>query len=108
MQGADVLVYPTAIGWLPSEKASLGAQHFDAWQTIQRSHAIANGCFVAAILVGLIDTMGRSYLDDIFTLVMPTDYAETAAPAVAAMLIYILMAIVLAVRPQGLFPPKSR
>ncbi len=49
MQGADLLVYPTAIGWLPSEKAALGEEQFESWQTIQRSHAIANGCFVASI-----------------------------------------------------------
>ena len=66
------------------------------------------GAFVAAILVGLIDTLGRSYLDGLFKLAMTPEYAETAAPAISAMLIYILMAIVLAVRPQGLFPPKTR
>lgn len=66
------------------------------------------GAFVAAILIGLIDTMGRSYLDDLFKLVMSTEYAETAAPAVSAMLIYIMMAFILALRPQGLFPPKTR
>lgn len=66
------------------------------------------GAFVAAILIGLIDTMGRSYLDDIFKLAMPAEYAETAAPAISAMLIYILMAFILALRPQGLFPPKTR
>lgn len=66
------------------------------------------GAFVAAILIGLIDTMGRSYLDDIFKLAMSAENAETAAPAVSAMLVYILMAIVLAARPQGLFPPKTR
>ena len=66
------------------------------------------GAFIAALLIGLIDTMGRSYLDDIFKLAMPAEFAETAAPAVSAMLIYILMAIVLAVRPQGLFPPQTR
>ncbi len=66
------------------------------------------GAFVAALLIGLIDTMGRSFLDDIFKLAMSTEAAETAAPAISAMLIYILMAIILAVRPQGLFPPKVR
>ncbi len=66
------------------------------------------GAFVAAVLIGLIDTLGRSYLDDLFKLAMPPAFAETAAPAVAAMLIYILMAAILAVRPQGLFPPKTR
>ena len=49
LQGADVLVYPTAIGWHPSEKAEFGAAQHDAWETIQRSHAIANGVFVAAV-----------------------------------------------------------
>ena len=66
------------------------------------------GAFIAAILIGLIDTMGRSYLDGLFKLAMPAEFAETAAPAVSAMLIYILMAVVLALRPQGLFPPKTR
>jgi N-carbamoylputrescine amidase len=49
MAGADVLVYPTAIGWHPSEKAEHGATQHAAWETIQRSHAIANGIFVAAV-----------------------------------------------------------
>lgn len=49
LQGANVLFYPTAIGWHPSEKAEYGAAQLDAWQTIQRSHAIANGVFVAAV-----------------------------------------------------------
>jgi branched-chain amino acid transport system permease protein len=66
------------------------------------------GAFIAALIVGLIDTMGRSYLDEMLNLVMPTQYAETAAPALSAMLIYILMASILAFRPQGLFPPKGR
>jgi len=66
------------------------------------------GAFIAALLIGLIDTFGRSYLDTIFKLIMSSDAAETSAPAVSAMLIYILMAVVLAVRPQGLFPPKAR
>ena len=46
--GANILFYPTAIGWHPSEKAQYGAAQLDAWQTIQRSHAIANGIYVAA------------------------------------------------------------
>lgn len=66
------------------------------------------GAFFAALLVGLIDTFGRSFLDDFFKLLMSNDAAETAAPAVSAMLVYILMAIILAFRPQGLFPPVSR
>jgi N-carbamoylputrescine amidase len=49
LQGAAVLFYPTAIGWHPHEKAQYGAAQRDAWKTIQRSHAIANGVYVAAI-----------------------------------------------------------
>lgn len=49
MRGAEILIYPTAIGWHPEEKAELGKQQHDAWETIQRAHGIANGCFVAAI-----------------------------------------------------------
>ena len=49
LQGADVLFYPTAIGWHPSEKAQYGAAQLDAWRTIQRAHAIANGIYVAAV-----------------------------------------------------------
>jgi N-carbamoylputrescine amidase len=47
LQGAEILFYPTAIGWHPREKAELGARQHSAWETIQRSHAIANGCYVA-------------------------------------------------------------
>ncbi len=49
LTGADILFYPTAIGWHPSEKAQYGAAQLDAWRTIQRSHAIANGVYVAAV-----------------------------------------------------------
>ncbi len=47
MAGAEILFYPTAIGWHPSEKQEHGQRQHDAWETIQRSHAIANGCYVA-------------------------------------------------------------
>ena len=49
MAGADLLVYPTAIGTLPEEHETKKNEFIDAWKTIQRSHAIANGCFVASI-----------------------------------------------------------
>jgi N-carbamoylputrescine amidase len=49
LMGANILFYPTAIGWHPAEKASVGKDQLSAWQTIQRSHAIANGVFVAAV-----------------------------------------------------------
>ena len=49
LQGAQVLFYPTAIGWHPDEKEHFGEAQFDAWQTIQRAHAIANGVYVAVV-----------------------------------------------------------
>ncbi|HVO41541.1 MAG TPA: nitrilase-related carbon-nitrogen hydrolase, partial [Aggregatilineales bacterium] len=49
LQGAEVLFYPTAIGWHPAEKEEFGAAQYDAWQTIQRGHAIANGVYVAGV-----------------------------------------------------------
>jgi N-carbamoylputrescine amidase len=49
MRGAEILFYPTAIGWHPREKAEVGASQADAWKTIQRAHAIANGVYVCAV-----------------------------------------------------------
>lgn len=49
LQGAEILFYPTAIGWHPSEKDECGEAQYASWETIQRSHAVANGCFVAAV-----------------------------------------------------------
>jgi N-carbamoylputrescine amidase len=49
MQGAEIILYPTAIGWLKSEKAELGKAQHCAWETVQRGHAVANGCYVAAV-----------------------------------------------------------
>ena len=49
MQGAEILFYPTAIGWHPSEKKKYGIKQHSAWETIQRSHAVANGCYVASV-----------------------------------------------------------
>ena len=66
------------------------------------------GAFIAALLIGLIDTLGRAFLGDILSAVISQASAETAGPALSSMLIYILMALVLAMRPQGLFPPKVR
>ncbi|MDE0097356.1 MAG: branched-chain amino acid ABC transporter permease [Gammaproteobacteria bacterium] len=65
------------------------------------------GAFYAAIIIGLMDTLGRSYLDDLLKVFMSVHHAETAAPALSSMLVYILMAVVLAFRPQGLFPPAG-
>jgi branched-chain amino acid transport system permease protein len=65
------------------------------------------GAFVGALLIGVIEILGRSFLDDFFKLFLPVNAAETAAPAAASMLIYILMALVLFFRPRGLFPARS-
>jgi branched-chain amino acid transport system permease protein len=61
------------------------------------------GAFVAAIFVGVVDTLGRAYLPDLLRAVLSSEAAATAAPALSSMLIYLLMAIVLVVKPEGLF-----
>jgi branched-chain amino acid transport system permease protein len=66
------------------------------------------GAFLAAILIGLVDTLGRSFSVDILRLVMPPSPARTVGPAIASMLIYLLMALVLYFRPAGLFPVRGR
>jgi branched-chain amino acid transport system permease protein len=66
------------------------------------------GAFVAALLVGFIDTLGRAYFPGLLREVLGGQAASTAAPALSSMLIYILMAAILVVRPQGLFPAGSR
>ncbi len=66
------------------------------------------GAFVAALLVGIVDAMGRAFLRPLLALVTSGGAADSAGPALASMLIYILMAAVLFVRPQGLFPPRTR
>ena len=73
MQGAEIIFYPTAIGWHPSEKNKYGKRQHNSWETIQRSHAIANGCYVASVnRVGHeatnnadgIDFWGQSFIAD--------------------------------------------
>ena len=74
LQGAEILFYPTAIGWHPAEKAEFGAAQASAWETIQRSHAIANGVYVAAVnrvghegpAGGGLEFWGSSFLADPF------------------------------------------
>ena len=74
MQGAQLLVYPTAIGWHPREKAEFGIAQHQAWETIQRAHAIANGVYVAAInrtghegpASGGLEFWGASFVSDPF------------------------------------------
>jgi N-carbamoylputrescine amidase len=64
LQGAEILFYPTAIGWHPKEKAEYGVNQHGAWETIQRSHAVANGCYVAAInRIGLEQPIGGDGLE---------------------------------------------
>ena len=63
------------------------------------------GAFYAALFIGLIDTLGRAFLDDIFKLFMSSAAAENSAPALSSM---CSMALILSMRPQGLFPPKLR
>jgi N-carbamoylputrescine amidase len=85
LAGAELLVYPTAIGWHPAEKAEFGAAQQSAWQTIQRAHAIANGVYVAAVNrvghegppVGGIEFWGGSFVCDPFGRVL----AEASATA---------------------------
>ena len=93
LQGANILFYPTAIGWHPAEKAQYGAQQLDAWRTIQRSHAIANGCWVAAVnRVGFekldgqgagLEFWGHSFLADPFGFVVAEGPADQEALLVA-------------------------
>ncbi|MGE0441774.1 MAG: carbon-nitrogen hydrolase [Gemmatimonadales bacterium] len=72
MHGAEILFYPTAIGWLPPEKAEYGERQQAAWETIQRSHAVANGAFVASVNrvgvesspAGAIEFWGGSFVAD--------------------------------------------
>ena len=78
LTGADILFYPTAIGWHPREKAEHGAAQASAWQIIQRSHAIANGVYVAAVNRvghegppdGGLEFWGGSFLSDPFGVVL--------------------------------------
>jgi branched-chain amino acid transport system permease protein len=66
------------------------------------------GAFIASIFVGLVDTVGRAFLPDLFRLVMSPAAASALAPALSSMLIYLLMAVVLVLRPEGLFPVASK
>jgi branched-chain amino acid transport system permease protein len=65
------------------------------------------GAFVAALLVGIIDTIGRAYLKQAMGLFLPPLAANTVAPAIASMLIYVLMAVILFFKPEGLIPPPG-
>jgi branched-chain amino acid transport system permease protein len=66
------------------------------------------GAFIAALMVGFIDTIGRAYFPDVLRLLFSQEAASTAGPALSSMLIYLLMAVVLVVRPEGLFPAGGK
>ena len=80
LQGAEILVYPTAIGWQAGEKAEYGQSQLNAWQTMMRSHAIANGVFVVAPnRVGIeenIEFWGSSFVADPYGVVLQTASVE--------------------------------
>jgi branched-chain amino acid transport system permease protein len=65
------------------------------------------GAFVAALLVGLVDTLGRSFASDVLRSVLSSSAANQAGPALASTLIYVLMAAVLFFKPAGLFPARG-
>jgi len=93
LAGADVLFYPTAIAWHPSEKAESGEAQVDAWQTIQRAHAIANGVYVAAVnrvghegpAGGGLEFWGASFVADPFGRVL----AEAPRDAEAVLVVEV-------------------
>jgi N-carbamoylputrescine amidase len=68
LAGAEIIFYPTAIGWLPEEKADFGTAQYTAWETVQRGHAVANACYVASInrtgKEGGIEFWGQSFAVD--------------------------------------------
>jgi len=70
LAGANVLFYPTAIGWHPKEKAAYGEQQLSAWRTIQRAHAIANGVYVASVNRVGHEFWGSSFVCDPFGVVV--------------------------------------
>src|SRR3954453_10018974 len=91
LQGAEVLFSPTAIGWHPAEKAEFGAAQADAWETVQRAHAISNGVFVAAVnrvghegaADGGLEFWGGSFLADPFGRVLARAGRDTEEVVVA-------------------------
>ena len=91
LQGAEILFYPTAIGWHPAEKAEFGAAQLDAWTTMQRAHAISNGVYVAAVnrighegpSNGGIAFWGGSFLCDPFGRVLVRGGADTEEVLIA-------------------------
>jgi N-carbamoylputrescine amidase len=70
LAGAEIIFYPTAIGWLPEEKAELGSAQHTAWEAVQCGHAVANGCYVAAVnrtgVEGDTEFWGQSFVSDFY------------------------------------------
>lgn len=68
MEGAEIIFYPTAIGWLPEEKPALGTAQHCAWETVQRGHGVANGCYVCSVnrvgTEGETEFWGQSFVSD--------------------------------------------
>ena len=65
------------------------------------------GAFLAALIVGVVDTLGRAFMPTVMRTLFERSTADAAGPALASMLIYLFMAVVLAVKPQGLFPASA-
>jgi N-carbamoylputrescine amidase len=74
LAGAEIIFYPTAIGWLADEKAEQGSAQHSAWETVQRGHAVANGCYIATAnrvgVEGAIEFWGQSFIADPYGQVM--------------------------------------
>jgi N-carbamoylputrescine amidase len=92
LRGAEILLYPTAIGWHPSEKQAVGASQHQAWELVQRAHAVANGVFVAAVnrvghegpASGGLEFWGASFVSDPFGVVLGrTSHDEEAVLVVS-------------------------
>lgn len=70
LAGAEIIFYPTAIGWLPDEKPLLGDAQYTAWETVQRGHAVANSCYVCAVnrtgIEGETEFWGQSFVSDFY------------------------------------------
>jgi N-carbamoylputrescine amidase len=91
LKGAEILFYPTAIGWHPAEKAEYGPAQASAWETIQRGHAIANGVYVATVnrighegaAEGGLEFWGSSFISDPFGRIIAKAGADTEEILVA-------------------------
>ncbi len=80
LAGADILFYPTAIGWLPEERATLGVAQHTAWETVQRGHGVANGCYIAATnrvgIEGRTQFWGQSFVSDPYGMIIAKASAD--------------------------------